>query len=258
MRVTERTLATWCIVTTLIMALGMLPGCAGSPGPTWWNPATWGSNRSGAVAQAQASQATAQSAVLKQAQGEVRVAALALQSAEPSRPVDVAREAVADAENLQAQAIGPLSEAERQRLEKLVAGLLSENEAIRTDAEKQRQTDREAIAKISAELERATARLAEQQGKLSVAYERERELANRYRNLRLMAVGVGVAGIVGTGVALWLRFNAAGALRGVVGAVQTWKRSSVDPSAVEALKAALSSKLDTKQKKIIDDIRVTL
>jgi hypothetical protein len=99
---------------------------------------------------------------------------------------------------MQAQALGPLAEADRQRLEKLVADLQSENAAIRNEAERDRADDAQRAARASAALSEATARVDAAEAKLAAAYERERSLATssakRFGRPRLCVLAV-VAGV---------------------------------------------------------------
>lgn len=106
---------------------------------------------------AEAKQAAAAVVAVAAAQSSVHQAGLALGTAGDSRPVQVARDFVNEAQALLDQSQGAPTANEIAKWEKLVAGLVSENEAVRAAAEREREANRRDVAKISARLSTAAA-----------------------------------------------------------------------------------------------------
>jgi regulator of replication initiation timing len=181
----------------LIVAFGS--GCATSPRDTGvraWNPLTWFSRSEAAAAdRAEARLETARTAedsarddILRIAQRDVHQAALSLLSAPPSRPVEVASEAVDHAVANLDQALGSLSADTREAIRRQIAALLSDNATLRAEGETLRTTQRERDAQAARDLTEAARRTARAEAvadtaraDLRAAYDRENALANELR-----------------------------------------------------------------------------
>ena len=194
------------IGSLLALGLAICLACAGCVRI----PLPWSTDKAKAVASAEDKADTARETVLRRAQSETTVAAIALRSAPPSRPVEIAREATASAESMQAQALGALPEAERQRLEKLVADLQSEIVAVRSAAEKQRDADAIRAAREAVKLSEATARVDDLNGKLAAAYQREKALGDVVRRFIWTCIGLGVLAVLLGAAWLYLRYALGG------------------------------------------------
>lgn len=188
----------------VLLSLALLcAGCVRIPLP-------WSSDKAKAVAKAEDKADAARETVLRRAQSETTVAAIALRSAPPSRPVEIAREATASAESMQAQALGPIQEGERQKLEKLVADLQSEVVSVRAAAEKQRDNDAVRAAREAVKLSAASAHVDDLNGKLAAAYQREKALGDLVRKFVWSCIGLGVLAVLLGAAWLYLRFALGG------------------------------------------------
>lgn len=205
-------------------------------------PAPWPSDKAKAVSRAEDKADVARDNVLRRAQSETTVAAIALRSAPPSRPVEIAREATAAAESMQAQALGALPEAERQRLEKLVADLQSEIVAVRSAAEKQRDADSVRAAREAVKLSAANAKVDDLNGKLAAAYQREKALGDMVRRFVWTCIGLGFLAVLLGACWLYLRYALGGfapALGKVLGSLD---RSQ--PDVAKIVRGLLDSELN--------------
>ena len=111
---------------------------------------------------------------LGHAQAAVHKAAVALESAPASRPVEVARDFLQEAKGLLDQSHGAPTASAAVEWRALSLNLLSENPAVRAAAEKERAAQADATARLSAQLARATA-AAERANTKALAYAAERE-----------------------------------------------------------------------------------
>lgn len=238
--------ATRLLLILCLAALGLAAGCIRIPAP-------WSSNKATAVARAEDKADTARETVLRRAQSETTVAAIALRSAPPSRPVEIAREATASAESMQAQALGALPEPERQRLEKLVADLQSEIVAVRSAAEKQRDADAVRAAREAVKLAAANDKVDDLNGKLAATYQREKALGDMVRRFVWTCIGLGVLAVL-LGVAwLYLRYALGGfapALGKILGSLD---RSQ--PDIAKIVRGLLDSELNRHEQ---DRVRASL
>lgn len=219
----------------VIAAALALTGCIRIPAP-------WSYDKAKAVSRAEDKADVARDAVLRRAQSETTVAAIALRSAPPSRPVEIAREATAAAESMQAQALGALPEAERQRLEKLVADLQSEIVAVRSAAEKQRDADSVRAAREAVKLSAANAKVDDLNGKLAAAYQREKVLGDTVRRFVWTCIGLAVLAVILGAAWLYLRYALGGfapALGKVLGSLD---RSQ--PDVAKIVRGLLDSELN--------------
>ena len=165
----------------LLIPVLFLTGCS-----LW--PSTWrfGGSALDRNARAQAKQTAAQDAAVGGAQKAIHQAEAALQSAPAeNRPVNVAKDFVAEARQLLDQARGvPTFEQQRAWLQ-TVTGLLSENTALRAAAEKQRTAESAVTVDLARRLAIATA-AAERANEKALGYARESEgLADFARKLKL-------------------------------------------------------------------------
>lgn len=228
-----------------ILALLLLSGCSVLPSFVW----PWSKNREKAVAKAEVRADIAMMDVLREAQEQIEVAAGALARAMESREVTLARSATASAASLQAQAIGPLPEKERQRLQQQVEELLSENEQIRTAAEKQRALDLVKVAETSEALAAARQSLEDATGKLREGYLREKALADKYRGLMWTAYGVGALALLLGAAWIYVRVTTGGALTRIVGGIERFKSAHAD--AAPGLLEELSKVMDRGDKVLV-------
>lgn len=171
-----------CVVVALLFS-----GCGTGTGARWFAPATWFSDReANAADRATDKAATERAAAIRSAHRLAQETAEALSAAPDSRPVEIATEANASALALLSQSSGPLPAGELAAIRKQIAGLLSENATVRAQAERDRQTNRDAVATLSARLQKADAAVIEAQRNLRAAFERENELANELRAQRAL------------------------------------------------------------------------
>lgn len=187
----------------IFLSLILLTGCVRIPLP-------WSSDKAKAVAKAEDKADFARDVVLRRAQSETTVAAIALRSAPLSRPVEIAIEATASAESMQAQALGPIQEGDRQRLEKLVADLQSEVVAVRAAAEKQRDKDAVRAAREAVKLTAASDRVDDLNGKIAAAYQREKALGDLVRKFVWSCIGLGTLAVLLGAAYLYARFALGG------------------------------------------------
>lgn len=243
--------AFWAIYALLWVYAFAASGCTLVPAP-------WTVDRGAGVEKAEARAATARETVLHRAQAETAVAEIALRTAPPSLPVEIAREATTAAVSLQAQALGPLAEAGRQRAEKLVAELQSSAPEIREAAKRLRAEDAESAAEDSAALAAANARTEQAEKKLADAYQRERALASLVRKVVWACIGLGVLAVVGAALSVYLKVASGGAtsaLSAVVSGLERFKVST--PSARSALEESLRGVMDTAHKLAVRKAKVT-
>ncbi len=248
----KTSVAFWSLYFALLLWAALACGCM--------LPAPWTRDRAAIVEKAEGKADVARDAVLRRAQAETAVAEIALRSAPPSRPVEIAREATASAGSMQAQALGPLAEADRQRLEKLVADLQSENAAIRNEAERDRADDAQRAARASAALSEANARVDAAEAKLAAAYERERSLASLVRKAVWAAIGLGVLAVVAGVAVVAIKLNLGGSLslaQSTLGHVVTGveKLRSTAPDAVAQLETILGRAMDRVNKDLVATLK---
>lgn len=195
-----------------MVAILFLSGCATGPaGSTWWNPGTWFSHHAAASVDSAAVKVDKkEDAAVKAAQTEVVKTGEALEAAPPSREVELAKRFNGNAETLLAQATGPLSLGDSAALKALVRDLRSETAATREKAEKAQKKAEESLSELSADLQEAQGKLAKAETNLRAAFERENALANKYRNIRFVAVGAVVLSLVLGGLWLYVRYSVGG------------------------------------------------
>lgn len=170
--------------TIALVAALMLAGCT-TTGKHWWSPATWGSSRPATqVVAAETRLDAAQDKAIRTARAEVSKAGIALASAPESRPVEVSRRTIANAQALLDQVAGPLTAEEAADIRRIVADLLSENAATRAAAEAKQATAEERIAAVSRDLAAKSDALDAANTKLAAAFARENALADELRNER--------------------------------------------------------------------------
>ena len=197
----------------------------------------WSSDKAKAVEKAESNVDEVRDTVLRRAQSETTVAAIALRSAPFSRPVEIAREATASAESMQAQALGPIQEGERQKLEKLVADLQSEVVAVRAAAEKQRDNDAIRAARESVKLSAASARVDDLNDKLASAYQREKALGDLVRKVVWGCIGLGVLAVILGAAWLYLQIATGGIPKAIGGLLKGLDES--DPAKASLLRSLL-------------------
>lgn len=169
----------------LLLALA-LAGCSTS-GKHWWSPATWMSSKPAErVEVAESKLDAAQDKAVRSARAEVTKAATALISAPESRPVEVARRTIGNAQTLLDQVAGPLTAEEAADIRKIVADLLSENATVRAAAEKAQGEAESKVSKLSRDLAEAGVKLDAANGKLAAGFARENALADELRNERAL------------------------------------------------------------------------
>ena len=207
-----------CLIAGLILASSLLGGCATGSGARWYAPATWLSRAPADKAdKAAAAVDKAGDAAVKQAQATAHETRIALLSAPPSRPVEVAVAANDNTVALLDQVAGPMTTADTAKLRAMVAGLLSENAAIRSASEKDRAQLKSSIDAVSGRLSAAVLDSGIANGKLRLAFERENALANELRTQRALAWIAGGAAILFLAGWVYLKF----CLGGVPGAIGT-------------------------------------
>jgi hypothetical protein len=237
-------------------------GCTSTSGVKWWSPKTYlsGSEARSEV-KAKASVDDKREAVLRAGQRSLYEVLLALAVAAPSRAIDLATDAAQSAQALFDQALGALPVDETTRLRARVAALLSDNEAIRTNAEKERTAARSLAAEQGKELQEARTRLADAQAALSAAFARENAVANAYRNEKMVSlfwkIGLGTIAVLGVAGWVYVRF-VAGGWTGMVG--RALARADNDrPEAARIARSVLDDVMDFKQqakiKKTVEAIK---
>jgi hypothetical protein len=169
----------------MLALLALAAGGCTTTGKHWWSPATWGSSRPAEqAAKAETKLDASQDKAVRAARAEVSKAGIALASAPESRPVEVSRRTIGNAQVLLDQVAGPLTAEESADIRRIVADLLSDNAAIRAAAEAKQATAEERIATLSRDLATAGAALDKANTKLAAAFARENELADQLRNER--------------------------------------------------------------------------
>lgn len=154
----------------IVLATALLAGC------TIW-PSNWriGGSPLDKNERAQAKLTAAQEKAVLGAQAAVHKAEMSLVAAPvDNRPVNVARDFVAEARLLLDQAKGAPTYAQEMEWRELVAGLLSENSAVRAAAEKQRASDVATTSDLAHRLANATA-AAERANTRALDYAHERD-----------------------------------------------------------------------------------
>lgn len=228
-----------------IIAVMLLAGCVSWPKFAW----PWSKDREKVVQKAEAKMDTARDDVLRRSQSDTTVASIAIRSAPESRPVAVAREAIDSAASLQAQALGPVAEIDRQRLEKLVADLLSENAEVRAAAEKDRAGDRAENVRVTALLAKTQASLDDAIAKIRQGYSREKELADSYRSIFWKLIGAIVLALILAAAWIYLRVTTGGALSRIVEGIEHFK--GAHPASAPGLLDMLSKRLNEADKAIV-------
>lgn len=187
-----------------IVVLLLASGCAG-PGSNakWWSPATWFSGseaRKVETLNVQLGEATVRAQ--KEAQRAAHETRIALETAPPSRPVELARESNGAAVAVLDQLAGSLTYSELESLRTQVTRLLSENEALRKQGENERAVRRSEIESATTSIADLNDRLGKANATLKDAFTRENALANQLRNERLVRWAlIGLAVLIGC---LWL------------------------------------------------------
>jgi hypothetical protein len=180
----------------------LLSGCIGLPSN--WKP--WGTPLDRQEDRA-AKADTARAAVIGAAQESAHKTAAALSFAPPSRPVEIARGFAGETRTLLDQAAGAPKAGDAAQWQSLVERLLSENEAIRTQAERERVKDAEQVAKIADRLAAAEARADTATAK-ALDYARDNErLADMVRKFWWILIGLGALWVLSQMLTLAARFN---------------------------------------------------
>ena len=206
----------------LLLALCLLtPGCIRIPMP-------WQVNRATAVQTAEAKVDTKKEELAKKAQEEVVIIRESLSVAEPSRPVEVAKDAADKADRYLNEAIGPVPEKRTLQLEQLVKNLLSDNAAIRAKAEAQRDKDALSVAKLASKVVLAEDALKAQEDKLAAAY--TDNLYWRKLAVRVIWTGIGLAVlcVVLLGLYVWLQVATGGIPKAIGGLLKGLDQSDPD------------------------------
>lgn len=198
----------------LILCALLLAGCT-TTGKHWWSPATWSSSAPAQrVEVAETKLDAAQDKAVRAARAEVSKANIALATAPESRPVEVSRRTIANAQSLLDQVAGPLTAEEAADIRRIVADLLSDNATIRAAAEAKQATAEERIASLSQDLAAKSADLDSANGKLAAAFARENALADQLRNeraRRAWLIGGGSLLILALGAGwLWVQVASGG------------------------------------------------
>jgi hypothetical protein len=233
------------VAVAMVALVVLFSGCASTTntGAKWYAPATWFSHRpADTVDAANAKEDRARIAVIKSAQRATHETALALASAPPSRPVEVATSTNADAVVLLDQAAGPLTAAEAAQLRATVAGLLSDNSKLREAAEATRLKEQRSVAEVSAALATAESKSEAAEARLRAAFDRENALANELRGQRaLVWIAGGVAVLLAAG---WLYAQIAlGGIPAAAGRALGQLRAT-NPAAAEAITPLLDTYLN--------------
>jgi hypothetical protein len=169
---------------------------------------------------------------------------VALQSAPPSQPVEVAQRTSSNANALIGQ-IDTVTVKEMQELMALVKDLISQDRAKLDAAElKQKQAEAnysklgEEMAKVKGELDKRNSELDAKQADLRAAYDREAALADKYRKLRSWAIGIVVVAILAFIGVLYFRLKFTGLRAGLsksladgdMAGIGNQLRSALDPN----------------------------
>ena len=173
------------LLPLLLAAVLLLGGGCTTTGKHWWSPATWLSSRPAEqAARAESKLDAAQDNAVRVARAEVSKAGIALASAPESRPVEVSRRTIANAQALLDQVAGPLTADEAADIRRIVADLLSDHAATRSAAEARQAAAEGRLAELSRQLSGAGAALDAANTKLAAAFARENALADELRNER--------------------------------------------------------------------------
>lgn len=228
--------------TLALLAIALLcSGCITTQGGGlfgWWT-------RRGerAVERAEQRVESARADVLRAAQQRVQEAVVALLTAPPSRPVDVASEASTQAAALLAEANGPLTVEQLAQVRTQVAALLSDNEALRAEGERLRAAAREADASASAELTSLRAELAAARARADTVAADNATLSARYLRMRWGAIA-GAVGTLALGVAAWAtRSNYLGLATATAGGLVDLERKQ-GPAVADLARGALDALLN--------------
>ena len=199
---------------TLSVSALALAGC-GTTGKHWWSPGTWGSSRPAEqAARAETKLDAAQDKAVRVARAEVSKAGIALASAPESRPVEVSRRTIANAQALLDQVAGPLTAEEAADIRRIVADLLSDHAATRSAAEARQAAAEGRLSELSQKVAAAGAALDAANTKLAAAFARENALADQLRNERARRVWILGGGslliLICAAGWLWLQISAGG------------------------------------------------
>lgn len=242
-------------------------GCASAPRDTGvrvWNPLTWFSRAEASASdRAEAKLDAARTAedagrdeVLRAAQRAAHEAALALLSAPPSRPVEVASEAADHAAANLDQALGALPADTRAAIRRQIEALLSDNETLRAEGERLRVTQREKDAATSRDLAEATRKTATAEAvseaarrDLRDAFDRENALANELRNERFQKWAAAALSLAASLAALAYRANAFGLADGIARGLADLRKKQ--PGVAELATSALDVGLNRAEQTTI-------
>jgi hypothetical protein len=206
-----------------IALLLALSGCATAPtgsGASWWNPLTWGGSQAARVEKRQAALVGNEAALITAAQAETAKTTVALDAAPAGHEVEVAKRTNRNVAALLDAANGPLTFGKLKEAREIAEGLLART----VEAERDQARAEARAADLSAENAELKARLETATGKLQVAYEKERALANKWRNLVWIAGGLFALWLVAQVLATAARFNPA------LGGVATVVNGLVNPA----------------------------
>ena len=198
----------------LVAGAMLLAGC-GTTGKHWWSPGTWGSSRPAEqAARAETKLDAAQDKAVRVARAEVSKAGIALASAPESRPVEVSRRTIANAQALLDQVAGPLTAEEAADIRRIVADLLSDHAATRSAAEARQAAAEGRLSELSQKVAAAGAALDAANTKLAAAFARENALADQLRNERArrwwMIGGGSLLILICAAGWLWLQISSGG------------------------------------------------
>lgn len=198
----------------LLLAVWLLLGGAGctsqGSGPFGW----WAARGERAVEKAEQKRDAASSGILTRAQERVQEAVVALITAPPSRPVEVASEATNQAAALLAQVNGPLTVAQLASVRAQVEALLSDNAALRAEGERLRSASRAADDAASRQLADLAARLAAAEGDARAIAAKNAELAGLYLKAKWAAAGLAALTVIASAAAWAMRNNFMGLATG--------------------------------------------
>lgn len=184
----------------LAFAAVLLCGCASSNsgGVFGW----WAARGERDVAAVEGKRKEVSSEILTSAQQRVQEAVVALLTAPPSRPVEVASEAANQASALLAQVNGPLTVAQLASVRQQVEALLSDNAALRAEGERLRYASRAADAESSRKFTELTKKLQDADDRASAIAADNARLAGRYLAAK-WAAGAMAALSVAASIAAW-------------------------------------------------------
>jgi hypothetical protein len=206
----------------LLLALLLCSGCAATGGRAGFftNPVAWFTQRGErAEAKAKARAQTAETALLAIAQRNVEEFMAAIRLAPPSRPVEVAKEAGAQAAANLAQLRGPLTAARLAEIEARATALVSEDPATRAPAERARTTERQADAATAEEVATLRQDLAAANTRADAIAAQNATLAAKYLYATIAAAASTLGVFALSAIAWGLRTNFLG-LQGAASALQ--------------------------------------